>query len=212
MAIPQLSDIYRVIFASWYDGQYGLNIRYYLVDQVEGASGTEFEMANILKTDLGTLYQPLINDEAIFLGVSVRNLTQLPPPAAVTSSGGSLAGTGGTPPLPTQVAGIITLRSGLAGRAHRGRLYIPFPSGDSNDADTDRPNAGYIAAATALANELILPKLIGTLPDRCRIVPIIKQAAVIDTDPIRAAEPRELWATQRRRGDYGARNPPVIPL
>lgn len=209
--VPDVNDVLRVILASWFDGQYGLNIRYYAVTAIGGDGLTEFALANALKTEFGPLYQPMLTDNALFLGVSVRNLTRTPAAAAVTSSGGSLTGTSGEEALPTQVSGIITLRSALAGRANRGRLYIPFPSEDDNDAETVRPTAAYIANATALANALALDfqPIIGA--DSVTMVPIIKPGGPTDRVPIISAIAREAWATQRRRGDYGARNPQTIP-
>jgi len=53
----------------------------------------------------------------------------------------SVAGTGGGDPLPNQVAAVVTLRTGSAGKSFRGRTYI----GGANEAQNDA--AGRIVAA-----------------------------------------------------------------
>jgi hypothetical protein len=67
--------------------------------------------------------------------------------AEFVGTGGLLAGTGGGDPLPAQLAAVVTLRTALAGKSFRGRVYISGANEAENDA------AGHIVAAfnTAIA-------------------------------------------------------------
>lgn len=208
---PAINDFYRVIFASWYDGQYGLNIRYYKVTAIGGLGLDEPTIAQAFFLNFGILYQPLMNDDSVFLGCSIRNLTRVPAAAAVQSTGAGLTGTGGATPLPSQVTGIITLRSAFAGRSNRGRIYIPFPAAEANDADSDRPSGTYVTDAQVLGDNLASDFVPGVDPDTVTMVPVVKVADLPSLSPITSGVARQAWATQRRRGDYGARNPQTIP-
>lgn len=57
-------------------------------------------------------------------GVSIRDVNQANQ-ALIVSSAGGLAGSGTGPSVPNEVALVVTEHTALAGRANRGRMYIP---------------------------------------------------------------------------------------
>lgn len=65
------------------------------------------------------------------------------------------AGAIGSNPLPNTVAAIFTLRTGTAGKSHRGRFYLPGVPQAFTPTGANTLNATGSAAAVAFANNLI---------------------------------------------------------
>lgn len=110
--------------------------------------------------------------------------------------------------MPRQASGIITTLTTLAGRANRGRKYVPFPSEDANTVDAI-PGAAYITALDGYAGSLIPSAsfTIGAVNEVWN--PIILRVGAPATSPnIQEWKSRLRWATQRRRGSYGTPNLP----
>lgn len=215
--MPTNGEIYAAKIACWYNGQLGLSVRHYRVENVVGAADLDQAFADQLATEFAPLYAAVIGDEAVFLGCSVRNLSVLPAPAAVASTTGETPGTVASPQMPSQVSGIITLRTAFAGRSRRGRAYIPFPTQVHNDAATDRPTNAYMLLIAFIAVELRQTQSVALGGSSADFVPIVlSQDADVPPSPIYAfilgTTPQPAWATQRRRGTYGASNPRTIPL
>jgi len=113
--------------------------------------------------------------------------------------------------VPTQVAAVVTKRSGVAGRAYRGRLYWPFLPDAFTDAQgelTAIAAANVEAATQALFN----PFTITLGPNSVSFIPVIVHAVTDDNPLPLTYQPVILFScslrlgTQRRRGDYGALN------
>ena len=108
--------------------------------------------------------------------------------------------------LPRQSAGLIRLKSAMAGRSGRGRAYIPFP-GEADNTVGAVPTPGY---GTRLA---ILAGLLGSAVDVTEGVnteawaPVVFHRTTGTADLIVATQVINLWHTQRRRGSLGAANP-----
>ena len=89
---------------------------------------------------VGTSYQPHCATTVALAKVSIRDLriaNQLPVEAPVAAAVGSQGN-----PLPLGVAMCITLRTGLAGRSFRGRMYLPGWTELDNDANGSITTAG----------------------------------------------------------------------
>lgn len=79
--------------------------------------------AAIIASAAWTAYKPFVNSNCSFAGVNLRDMRTLNQPV-VTSTGGATAGTGAASALPPGVSLIISLRTALAGRGFRGRVYL----------------------------------------------------------------------------------------
>lgn len=207
-----VGDVVKVGFASWMFGQLGLNIRYYRVVAVGASQPSMQEVAQNFKTVFDGLYADLLVDDAEFLGCAVRNISPSPGEASFASTGAPVAGLETGDPMPSQVSGIITLQTGLSGRDHRGRIYVPFPSTTVNTPGDDRPSLAYISTLDSLGAEMIATQFITVGGASVDLKPLIFSP----TNPLAQSSvvgfvSRRAWATQRRRGNYGSANPEAVP-
>lgn len=206
----QTADRVRVIFTMWMDGQLGLNIRYYRITNVSGDPLTADQAANGFHAAFVNAYADLLVANAEFLGVSVRDITELPLAAAGTSNLSPTQGQVTGDPLPGQCTGLFKLRSVLAGRANRGRVYVPFPG--EVDSDVEHiPTADYMTRLTTLAALMDDEIIITVGADSMTFLPVIKHSGAGDVDVV-GTTTRQAWATQRRRGTLGRPNPRLIAL
>jgi len=202
-------NILQVKFFAYMDPQLGINVVHYKVLSTIG-SPTSATVAENLETIQVAAYPPLMANAAATDGVSCQNLSVLPleePQLSIAvPTGGSVVGA----PMPGQVSGIITKRTGLTGRANRGRMYIPFPGqGDSTSSSEPQPSPSYVTRLNALISLLFgAPIVISTGGDGCTIQPGIYHRATGTFTNGAGGTARSKWATQRRRGDYGRPNVP----
>jgi len=138
-----------------------------------------------------------------FIGVSMRDLRTIDQPF-VESTAIDVVGTAAGDPLPGNVSAVVTLRTALAGRRNRGRLFvIPLDEG-SNDA------GGRIAAAAKTALDSFAAGLMnavqssgGTMAILNRPLfnkadcTVLRQPGLVDVVTALIRDTR--WDSQRRR-------------
>lgn len=189
--------------------QVGINVLHYRVEVATTIGTTTNEMlANRLTGLFGPKYADVMPSTAQFYGVSVQQLTPFVGAAVhstVTGYTGTIEGEG----LPRQVSGIITKTTLLAGRRNRGRAYVAFPVEDDNDADMV-PTASYLARALLIGTPMVYTGILTVnTTDAFSMRGIIWHKN--DLPPshtfIDGVAVQRKWATQRRRGSYGAANP-----
>lgn len=207
MAGIAVNDIWEVKIGTYCAGQAGLNVRHYIAGVVTGTSATDIQLALLLDNLFAPLYKPLMAFTATYYGVQVQRVQPLPRTSPVVSAANVGIGTGGTSALPTQVSGIVTLQTGFAGRAFRGRAYVPFPSSASNDAVLDRPTPGYVGPLLALGVAMRTAALVGTAGNTVNMLPVLYHRATGTSSFLTFARANAKWATQRKRGNYGQPNP-----
>lgn len=185
--------------------QIGINVRYFKAQTQIGLPTTNQAAIN-LATDYSAAYLPCLPAAAFFWGVGVRNLG-VPNDAFVYDSTGQGAGSITSDPLPLQTAGIITLRTALAGRANRGRVFVAFPP-ETGNSSTGIPSGTYLTALGVLATQFgSVTGCNDGAGNSCALVPVIKHANGTVED-ITATLARTKWGRQGRRGDYGRMNVP----
>jgi hypothetical protein len=91
---------------------------------VATAAIAEAIRAAIVASGAWTAYKAFVNSGVGFAGVDLRDVHAANNPL-VSSTGASAPGTGAGGALPEGVAACITLRTALAGRGFRGRVYLP---------------------------------------------------------------------------------------
>lgn len=128
--------------------QQAINV-YHCVLQAKLAGGCTLQaLSDELVNTLGSLYPPCLSTAAAFQGITMRRLAPGTPSVTIVSSDHAV-GTGGIGELPSQVSSLLSFQTNFSGRAHRGRVYIPFPgSADVNTDDTLK--AGLITAINAI--------------------------------------------------------------
>jgi hypothetical protein len=202
-----IGDVYEIKFQMQESLQLGMNVRHYRVVTSTPPEPPLDAIAAQLGGIFAPLYLLLLSSEADYVLTSARRIFPLPLTIEGVSNAGAGAGAIAGDLLPKQVAGIITLRSALAGRRNRGRAYIPFPSETSNTA-TATPVAAYIAALAILGVAYTADRTITVGAGSIVLRPVIWRRASSSSVDITSSLARSVWATQRRRGDYGRPNLP----
>lgn len=203
---PLTGDLLEVKFVCFCQGQLGLNVRHYKVTVSAGAGADLAEIADALATDAADYYKDCLSADADYKGVMVQSIYPTPKGAVVSDTSGNGSGNQASQVLPTQVSGIITMQTALAGRSGRGRVYVPFP-GQGDAADDGTPSAAYVANLEDLGSFLATTQIIVGATGTSDLAPVLIQLGnPAVTRPITGRIARNKWATQRRRGSYGAPN------
>jgi hypothetical protein len=219
MGVIVAGDYVKVITCchSTANTQISLNNFFMQALTVSGA-WTEQDTASTLETAIAPFYKALMPSTVFWRGLSVQKVQIAPlgvPFPSVASAG---AGTyASLVALPNQVSAIISLRTALAGRHYRGRIYPGLvPDGASNQ--DGQMTAAYQVVLQQLA--AYLQAVIGlnahTVNTTWRVqvrsffppVPPLPGNTVFN--PVISCTGRTAFATQRRRGQFGRIN--VLPF
>jgi hypothetical protein len=206
--MAELSDIYEIKFyclQSISPQQLGLNVLHYKVLASLGTSPPEQDIADAFAGSSAAVYKALLSQDAEFYGVGIQKIFPLPKPVATFSANGRGAGTDAFSLMPTQVTGLLTWRTEFAGRAFRGRSYLPFPAKDASSGD-EIPGAAYLANLFSWATAISAPLTVGGGGNTRRFELGIWQRHSSAWVAVHDFLVRRKWATQRRRGDYGRIN------
>lgn len=187
--------------------QVGINVRHWIRSSVTGADVSLDAIAEALHTRMGPLYQAVLHQTALFLGIGARKIDPLPISTEDVSDQGSLTGLVLGEAIPRQVSGLITVRTAFGGSGFRGRIYIPFPGEADNDVDAE-PTSSYVSRLQSLAagwfTTLIVTEGANSNTFNSRLWRrAARQAVIVDSMTARL-----VWATQRRRGSFGRPNTP----
>jgi len=200
-----LNDVYQVRSVCYTTTQVAVNVRHYRVTAeappvpsaaiIAGQNGAAFAAA----------YTPVLVVLARFRGIGVQKVAPAPPLLEGTDILNDAPGTFPGEGLPKQVAGLITFRTPFAGRAFRGRLYAPFPSEDANTA-VAVPSAPYLALLDALRLHYMASINAIAGGGNITMTPCIFHRSTATFTDINSSLIRTVWATQRRRSDFGRPN------
>lgn len=203
-----LDNIVEAAYTMYFRSQLGINVCHYRVANVT-ASPTDQDAANALDAIAAPLYQQLLPQAVTYHGVRLRVAKVLPAPMAVTTSLLAGPGTIASDVMSLQTCGMVTKRTVLAGRAYRGRMYIPFPPETRNDP-TGVPSAAYVADLATLATAICLSVTpVAGGGGTCDLIPVLYHRGTASSTDLSTIVARRKWATQRRRSDYG--KPNLIP-
>lgn len=207
-----VGDHRKIVFWCQMGAQAGLMVQHYEVAALSSTPFSDSNAARIISARFAERIIPLLNSQAQYRGLIMYDTDAIPLPTPIYSTEGADSGTAGGDPLPGQVSGIITLRSTIAGRAGRGRKYVPFPGENDNDGST-----GFPAPVVDYKDRLEdLAPLFGSSfvfedPDNPGVTIDLDGVLYQDGDPtyfITSTVARRAWASQRRRGSYGRANIP----
>lgn len=178
--------------------QSGINVRHYNVNSVAGGAMTDQQLCDAMSTTAAPLYKNYLTNGASYTGLRTQIISPLPVAAAVISTNGAGGGTIAGEDLPTAATLLLSLRTNLAGRANRGRVYLPFWSETHNSA-TGSPTAAAITLATNWANGLIATLNVVVGGVTVNISPVVWQRGPRTSTFVQSTVIRTEWATQRRR-------------
>lgn len=179
----------------------------YVVAAGVGTGVSYAEFLTFMNTVWGPLWPVMYTSLARFNGLLVREIlaATVTPIAPAWDTGAAAVGIFAGGPGPSQVSGIISTRTAVGGRKGRGRVYVPFPGQVAYMANGE-PTAAYITLVTALASAWVAPQIIVGAGGSVSLVPSLRHRATGLTTALLTAYPKPVWATQRRRGDYGRAN------
>jgi hypothetical protein len=210
-----VGDILEVITVIATLDQIGEIVWHAQVSALVAGTPTDFSVAFYVDAQLQAHWKPILSNQCTYRGVSCRILNRIPTLAANYQNANAGLGTAVGFSLPKQTCGLIKWTTGNAGRAFRGRSYIPFPPATFDGAD-GTPTGPYLAALTANQGPFwgSGPVNVTEGGNIGTIVPGIyhRKAALVPPPLARTITPisnfvvRPLWATQRRRGDEGRKN------
>lgn len=114
-----------------------------------------------------------------------------------TPAFGTAGSVGVTTPFPISVGQLVTLQTGLRGRSHRGRMYLPGLSNDYVTADTQRQLTNAAHAALQTEGTAFLTILAGT-PTPSLILGVLSRRLNAYT-PVVVVRASSVACSQRRR-------------
>jgi len=155
-----------------------------------------------------------------YRGVQAQIISPVPPFQALFveafSITGATNGTGGAFVQATQVCGLISYQTDKARQSQRGRCYVAFPS-QQLDSGGGSPDATYITRLGTLASDMIAGLSVSAGGRTATLVRVLLHGKdkngnqiVPFITPITGSKQSELWATQKRRGNFGRTN--VSPI
>lgn len=182
-------------------GENAINVLHYKVNAVVGPPVADSLWCNAFFVRIQVELTACMANEATFSQVTMQKVLPLPVGAPAFSTSLPIIGSEASDLLPRQVCGMITKRSVLAGRANRGRMYVPYPGEFESNPDGN-PTPSYVAKLDTLANRLFVPITLVSGPSSIDILPVILNRLPGTTVGIVGWTPRSRWATQRRRNAF----------
>lgn len=186
-----------------------VNVRHWVVNQVNPPEPTDAEYAFAVSNHLGTALTNCISSSALYAGLTLQKIFPLPVAGAFAATNSTGPGTRPGDTLPPQVAGLISLRSNLVGRRRRGRMYIPFPVEGDNEPPF-RPTAPYLALLGLLGDRFTLAINVAGAGGGSAVLLAIVWSRTENTGiDITSRLIRDTWATVRKRSEF--RGPDAEP-
>jgi hypothetical protein len=190
------------------------NVFHAVVGAVTGGGVSQAAIAVWYDLLIAGAYKTIMAAAATYRGVMVQKIWPLPRVVAEYTIASAGAGLSSVPILPLQTAGLLRAKTNIAGRAFRGRQYLPFPSQNQQDVDGTPTNgvlANHVIIGGAIySNQTVVAGIITT-----SLIPVIYHranfgvppAGAHTSTPVTAIQTQKVWATQRRRGQLGRPNP-----
>jgi hypothetical protein len=208
--LVNLFDTIEIRTVTYTPTQVAINVLHYLCLSVTGTPPDLTGVAQAFNALFATSYKQFMGGNASYRGVTAKRLTPIQSIAyPYTASAGPA--TGSSSVLPTQVAGIITIRTRFGGSGYRGRIFLPFVGATGSGTD-GAPNAGiqtvWIAIAAAMGPSVTVVGGLG----QCILQQVIrKRGGIMTADPqVVGYTVQPKFGTQKRRGQYG--QPNVLPF
>jgi hypothetical protein len=191
-------DIWRTVAVCETDSENGLNVRHWKVTFVTGDPNLDLAFS-AMSQDLAALYAPCLADRADYHGLLYSRIRPLPANDQRGTRAGATAGTVEESILPTQTCGIATLKTGIAGRAYRGRIYIPFPPVTFSTPEGN-PTGAYKTLINAVAQYYCTAHTYTVTGGSITLQGVLYHKVDSSVTFLNNWDARSYFATQRRRG------------
>lgn len=202
-----IGDLLQVRMVCVCGEQTALNIRHYVITAIAGVERTRLQIVQDMDNAYAPLYKALMSNEAQYRGMDIKRLAPGVPTVSDATAANNGAGTLVSDVLPRQVCGVIGLKTALAGRKYRGRVYVPFPS-ESVSSVLGTPTAGHVTALGNLSAQLTAAFNSTQGLNTTTLAPVLlHKGSPPSWDNLTTGIVRGRFGTQRRRGSYGQPNP-----
>jgi len=201
----EVGQIIKTIFYCEAGAQGAQNVKYWRVQSVSGLPMTDLNVASRMNTLFKPLYVACISTQAKYRGVTAQILA----PTAYDVQGVSdlTVGTGTGDLLPTEISILATFRSGLAGRMHRNRVFVPFPAEAENGID-GKPTAGYLTRVDNLAAQMNTSVVVTVGAETATLVPVVWPGLLPSTGETQSTySVATLWSSLDSRSARSSANP-----
>lgn len=188
--------------------QVAVNVFHYYCEGISGGSASDTAFAAAVADALPGLYKDVMSEHARYEGIQVQIIAPVRRPEVSNITGNAVGAVTGDL-MPPQTCGLLSLRTGVASRSKRGRLYIPFPPETRNGSD-GKPSLTQLGDYGDLADFFTTEIVAGTLPDTATLTPVVLSRVNGTPENIDTILVRSAWATQRRRSFL--RKPDVLPF
>jgi len=207
---PAVGDILKHVNYCRAMGQNGLNVRHWRVSFQSGVAPSLDDVALALDDIFRPLYTAYLLTSAQHLGTTLQKINPLPVGDEGSTSRSGVPGVVEGTPLPPQCCGHITLNTGVAGRANRGRMYLPFWAEEQCTGAV--PTAGAIALMLPIgvAHKTVQTFVIGA--GSITLQPIIWRRASETYIQITSGTIQPHFSTQRRRSLVHTNDDALIPI
>lgn len=200
----QANDILEVKFYCQSGFQGSINTRFYKVGLPPvGATHTDNDVAIRLNAVFKPLFRAVMSIDAQWRGVTVKIRTRNGFDAAAVQD--INFGLNATDMCPPQVAGLISLQTGRAGRQNRGRIYVPFP-GTGAVGTAGEPEAGYLTDLDLIGAALVETQVVTVGGLNIALFPVMWHPVVEPEVPLVKFITRSHFATMRTRSYLSATN------
>jgi len=205
-----VDDLIEITVLTRCGAQNGLMVFHHKILGNSGTGTTFQQCAAAWDAAVATHMKDTINIAATYLGMSVQRI--LPAPKSDKFFGTLNAGVGNREDdlLVTQAAGVVSVRTNLAGRSKRGRKYFPFPSETDNDPN-GHPTSDYKSRIGLACTDFFTNLVWGTAPNTTESYPVVYSRRTGLTQQATRLFVRREWGTQRRRSQINRGDLPPTP-
>lgn len=204
-----VGDVFRLVVVTRCRNQNGLMVFYAKVTAKTGADTQVLDVANVVSDGISQIIKGAMSELAFFQGVQASRIF---PVATDTQLGETGAGEGTVAGdcISTQTSGLVKMTTGLAGRANRGRKYVPFP-GETDNTVQAKPSDGYLNKLTLLGAFLLDPLVVNNVAEDGTVTVEfgLKKTGGSNVLKFTGFNARREWATQRRRSQINRADTPI---
>jgi len=199
MAIPVLPGCYKVTLR----GHNGIIPADASIHVLASPTANQIDIADEVAQAWRQLTSITALQSSLFIGddVSVQHYDGVSSPTDVsTASWHNQTGGATNTPEPPNVCALITWRTGLAGRAHRGRTYVAFPESGHLNATATQWNATFISKIQTAGDAFIANIASSTTVDAL----VVYSHKLNTATPVTSCLGRPYFGSQRRRSEAAA--------
>lgn len=202
-----VGDIYEVRVFSLFLEQVAVNVLHYRSTEMVGAPGaSQAALLAALAVSLPIVWRPCMVTDSRFSGLTIRKVHPVETAYQFTTATAG-PGTGSAAANVRQTSGLVSKYTATPGRHGRGRIYIPFPGQDDVDPDTTLATDTYWDKLEDIRTAILATVPTGGGGDTEAFVMCVYNRESPATSPVLTSGiSRRKFATQRRRGSFGAAN------